>query len=139
MSEITPDQIATDLHYRRQAMNYFSNQAEEFGDRAVEMRTVARNLASTVDPLRRVFNGIRIFHTNRTWQGNAATASRNRLDTYEDRHGAAIRSIDRLIDSLEEEALIVEQQQATALDQIGDLRWQIHQLEQDALALTSVQ
>jgi len=104
-------------------------QRELDGDHAAQARSLAANLTATVQPLRSLFDGIRSLHTPTTWQGNAATQSRIRLDAHEARTYQAIRQLDALIDDLEDRALQLEQLRSTRLGEIEDLQWQVYLLE----------
>lgn len=98
---------------------------EQYGAHAEQARALARDLTATVAPLRSLFDGIRSAHTPATWEGNAATQSRSRLDTHEIRTAQAVRQIDALIDELTDRAYQLEQQRNAGLDQIEDIRWQL--------------
>ena len=104
-------------------------QREQDGDHAAQARALAQSLTNTVQPLRSLFDPIRSLHTTTTWQGNAATESRVRLDGHEARTNQAVRQIDALIDDLEQLALQLEQQRNAGLSEIEDLRWQMYLLE----------
>lgn len=124
------DQINTDIHYRNIALGHLHTEANAYEDRAAAMRTLAASLTTAIQPLRSAFNPIRSLHTTQTWEGQAATASRTRLDGHEIRHNTAIRSIDGLIDDLVTEAAVAEQRRSTTLGEIDDIRWQIHLLKE---------
>ena len=124
------DQINTDIHYQNIALGHLYEEAGSYEDQATRMRSLAAGLTTAIQPLRSAFNDIRSLHTTQTWEGRAATASRARLDGHEIRHNAAIRSIDALIDDLEAGAAVAEQRHSTTLGEIGDVRWQIHLLEE---------
>ena len=124
------DQINTDIHYRNIALGHLHQEAANYEDEAARMRSLAAGLTTALEPLRTAFNGIRSLHTTRTWEGQAATASRARLDGHEIQHNTAIRSIDGLIDDLEAEAAVTEQRRSATLGEISDIRWQIHLLEE---------
>lgn len=81
-------------------MNAASQNVRTYEARAADMRRVARNLEGEVDKLNNVFLPIRLLHTANTWQGNAASLSRQRLDGHEDRFHSAIRMINGTIGDL---------------------------------------
>jgi hypothetical protein len=75
----------------------------------------ARDLAATANALRRstaplsgVLNTVRALHTSMTWEGNAATASRRRLDIHDERCASALNAIDSLIADLQEQQQVQE-------------------------------
>ncbi len=135
MPERTPDEIKTDLYYRRLTIGNLRIEAQSYEIKAARMRTIAVQLTNAVQPLRTAFNPIRSLHTAQTWEGQAATASRRRLDEHEIRHNTAIRSIDGLITDLEVEAARVEQMRSSTLGEIDAVSWQITRLEREADAL----
>ena len=103
-------------------MGYWQRVVEQTSDRAEELRQIARALDFEVQPLRTVFSPLRGLHTAQTWEGQAATNSRNRLDEHELRCVTAIRAIDTLVDDLESEALQAESRAATAASSYDTMR-----------------
>ncbi len=81
-------------------MHAASRNVTTYEARAEDMRRVARNLEGEVAKLNNVFLPIRLLHTANTWQGNAATLSRQRLDGHEDRFHSAIQMINGTISDL---------------------------------------
>lgn len=75
--------------------------ADGYAAEQVEMRRVARALRAEITPLNNLFMPIRGLHDSTTWEGNAATESRRKLDTHEDRFGSAVTSINGLASDLD--------------------------------------
>ena len=78
--------------------------AEQLEANAEQMRLVAQLLIDQVAPLRTELDHVIDLHTNSTWEGQAATQSRLRLERQHDRCRRAIRTIDDLIDDLQARA-----------------------------------
>lgn len=97
-------------------------------DRAEELRSVARNIDAQTGPLRQVFLPIRGLHTATTWEGNAATQSRTRLDIHESRTSGAITTLDALVDDLYAEATRADADASSARASAGSARWSIGRL-----------
>ncbi len=121
--------LQRELARSRQSLNYLNNHAESHDSNALRMRQIAARLTNEIQPLRTVFTPLRQLHTSHTWEGQAATASRRRLDQHEIRHTAAIRGIDRLIDDLETTAQWHAAESAELSTQINNVRWAIQSLE----------
>lgn len=92
----------------------WAQRAADLDGQQRDMREVARRLSEELTPLNNLFLPIRELHNTSTWEGNAATQSRTRLDGYENQYEAAVRSINGLIDSLNSRAgeLYAEEQSA---------------------------
>lgn len=134
--DATRNRLEDVLEQSEAELSRLHDQVELHGEYAARARAVAGQLTDNVAPLRSLFDGIRSLHTTATWQGNAATESRSRLDVHELRTTQAVRQIDALIDELVERAQQFERQRSAGLGQIEDLRWQVHLVELE-LAYTS--
>ena len=99
-------QLREQIRLREAAATSYEIQARGHEDSAMQMRQIANDLSFEVEPLRTVFRPIRALHIPNTWEGQAATASRTRLDGHEARTNSAIRSIDGLIEDLQDRAVI---------------------------------
>ena len=95
-------QLERDLYYARRAATSYRREAAQFRAEATEMLSTAHDLTLAAAPLRQVLQPIRQLHTPLTWEGNAATASRRRLDAHEDRCNRVVIQIDNLIEDLNE-------------------------------------
>lgn len=133
--EAVHEQIEADLSRNRTSLQYLDRRADDFTDRAFHLRQLANEIGVELFPLRTAFDQIRRLHTRNTWQGQAATISRQRLDTHEERHNTALRHLDQLIDDLEREASISQQQATDIHAQMSSVRWAISQLEQELAAV----
>lgn len=71
------------------------------GTAADEMQRIAADLDRAAEPLRTALRPIEALHTPATWEGRAATASRDRLAGHDERRVAALGSLDHLIGDLE--------------------------------------
>lgn len=131
--EIAIAQIEADLSRNRASLHYLDQRADGLADRAFRLRQLANEISIELTPLRTAFDRIRLLHTRNTWEGEAATASRQRLDTIESRHHAAVRQLDQLIDDLQHEASISHQEATDLHAQMHAVRWAIDRLE-DQLA-----
>ncbi len=127
------EQIEADLSRNRASLRYLDQRADDFGDRAFRLRQLANELTVEAVPLRTAFDQIRRLHTLATWEGQAATASRHRLDVLESRHNTAIRQIDQLVEDLLLEASISAQQATDIHAQMSSVRWAIDHLEQQLI------
>lgn len=125
----TVPEVEDEIAEHHAELSALHSEVNQYGEYAEQARALARELTNTVAPLRSLFDGIRSLHTTATWQGNAATESRSRLDIHEIRTAQAVRQIDALIDELTDRAHRLEQQRSAGLGQIDDLRWQIYMLE----------
>ncbi len=83
------------------SMNYWARKASNYEAVAADMRRVAKGLEQEVGALHNLFMPIRHLHTAATWEGNAATLSRQRLDAHESRLNGATLSINAIIADLE--------------------------------------
>lgn len=93
-------QLNSALH----SMRYWDRQAGLESELAEQMRRIAHELDASAAPLDHVLAPIRDLHTPQTWDGNAATQSRRRLDAHEDRCATAIRAVHYVIDDLQTQA-----------------------------------
>lgn len=82
------------------SMHYWSRRAQTLEATAADMRRVARGLERETDKLYNLFLPLRLVHTASTWEGNAATLSRQRLDGHEAQFNAALQMINGLITEL---------------------------------------
>lgn len=121
--------IETQLSTEYSNMGYWQRSAAAAEDDAAEMRRVARGLDREIAPLRTVFGPIRSLHVAATWEGQAATLSRQRLDEHELRCTTAIRTVDALVDDLDAEALRAEARADTARSFYNTARRSAVQLE----------
>lgn len=117
------------LSRNRASLTYLRGQAEDHDSRAIRMRQLAAELTNHVQPLRTCFTDLRRLHTPHTWEGRAATASRLRLDGHEARTNTAVRSLDYLIDDLEDQARWHVGESADLGVQISHVRYAISALE----------
>lgn len=138
MSELSEEQVQREINSRRDAVEQLTGQANSDGEKAARMRFLATAILNDLAPLRTALNGVRLLHTRHTWEGRAATASRERLDGHEERHSSAIRRLDELVDALEAQAQVLEQQRSDAFGDITGFRWEIHWLEQQQLHAASL-
>ena len=97
-------EAAAELDRALRSMRYWDNRADEYSELAQDMRRTARELDNAVAPLDGVLRPVQDLHTASTWEGNAATQSRIRLDAHQDRCASAIRTIHHLIADLDDEA-----------------------------------
>lgn len=132
------EQIEADLSRNRASLQYLDQRADDFADRAFRLRQLSNEITVELSPLRTAFDQIRRLHTLHTWQGDAATASRQRLDTLESRHQTALRQLDQLIDDLLLEASISHQQATDIHTQMSSVRWAIGELEDQLTAASRV-
>jgi hypothetical protein len=103
MSESSEVQFRHALHERTETsdnLDMWTDTAEQLEAQADEMCLVAQLLIDHVEPLRTVLNRVIDLHTTSTWEGNASTQSRLRLERQDDRCRHAVRTIDDLIDDL---------------------------------------
>ena len=96
------------IRMREAAATSYDRMAGDHDSSAFRMRQVAAGLTAEINPLRTVFTAIRGLHTPNTWEGQAAAASRVRLDGHEARTNSAILLVDRLVEDLQDEAVIQE-------------------------------
>lgn len=80
--------------------NYWRGRAGDLETKAIDMQRVARSLEGEVGRLNNLFLPIRHVHNASTWQGNAATLSRQRLDAHEARFSSAITMLNGVITEL---------------------------------------
>jgi len=92
------------IEYQLEQASYWNGKADDYGQAAQRMRQIAGQLRTEVSALTDLFGPIRRLHTTATWQGNAATLSRNRLDVHEDRHRFAVRAIEGIANDLDADA-----------------------------------
>ena len=78
-------EAAADLDRALRSMRYWDGRANAYVALAEDMRRTARELDASVAPLDGVLAPVRDLHVPSTWEGNAATQSRLRLDAAEDR------------------------------------------------------
>ena len=121
--------METQLSSQYSNMRYWQRAATDAEDEAAEMRRVARGLDREVTPLRTVFGPIRTLHVAATWEGEATTLSRQRLDEHELRCTNAIRTIDALVDDLDAEAVLADARADTARSFYNSARRSAAQLE----------
>jgi hypothetical protein len=76
--------------------------------KARDFEDTASALSRSTAPLSGVLNTVRALHTSMTWEGNAATASRRRLDIHDERCASALNAIDSLIADLQEQQQVQE-------------------------------
>lgn len=87
--------------------------------RAAELRLVAEGIKTEMVPLDGLFISINGLHNSTTWEGNAATQSRTRLDTNEGRVSQARDMLNGLVLDLEAEEAQAEGQAAVARTYAG--------------------
>ena len=75
---------------------------------AAEMRRVADHLDQAISPLKNLLSPIRGLHTPSTWEGNAADASRDRLEDLVAQTAWATGSISSVADDLRAAASVQE-------------------------------
>lgn len=88
---------------RSERRNHQSHAAQHRGQ-AGSLRELADSIDWQADPLHRTFDPVVSLHTERTWEGVAATAARTRLDRHEQRCLDALRSARGLAEDLRAEA-----------------------------------
>lgn len=124
-----------DLERAQQSMRYWDGRADEYSARAAEMRRTARELDAAASTLDRVLAPVQNLHVTSTWEGNAATQSRLRLDAHHDRLTTAIRTIDLLIGDLESEATTASVRASNASDEYTRYRQRVGRIEVELGAL----
>ncbi|NNC79012.1 MAG: hypothetical protein HKN94_02565 [Acidimicrobiales bacterium] len=100
-----------DVDQWRADARWFAQEAATARDDAIEVRRLAADLGAEIDPLRTMLDSIGGLHTRTTWEGNAATASRRRLEGHEGRRVLAVRTLDGVIDDLEAQAQALDKVQ----------------------------
>jgi len=121
-----------------QLATHWGDKADEYGQAAQRMRIVAGRLRFELTALHDLFGPIRNLHTTGTWQGNAATLSRRRLDAHEDRHNSAVRAINGIADDLDTEASAADHQATQARQNETYYRQQATRIDVEAGAFDDV-
>jgi uncharacterized protein YukE len=123
------EQSSAEIRHREDDLDAAYNTIRMLGDtahrheeEARHMRLVAQLLSAELAPLRAMFDPVREHHTTDAWEGNAAIASRRRLDEHEDRCLNAIRTLDTLIDDLEQAAAVAARASDRAHDEADSAR-----------------
>lgn len=97
-------ELVEDLTEALESQRQWATRAAGIEATVAEMREVARQLRGEITALGDPFTAIQGLHTPATWTGNAATQSRQRLDTHEERFRDAVRSVETLATSLSDDA-----------------------------------
>lgn len=111
-----------DLDAAYNAIRMLGDTARRHEEEARHMRLVAQRLSTELEPLRAMFDPVREYHTTDVWEGNAAIASRRRLDEHEDRYLNTVRTLDTLIDDLEQAAAVSARTSDRAHDEADSAR-----------------
>jgi hypothetical protein len=98
--------IMGDIDQLRADARVYDRRARDAADDAAELRRVAHSLDDDLDRLDGVLKPVRDLHWPRVWIGDAATASRDRLDEHEIRTVAAVQVIGNLVADLRSEAAV---------------------------------
>jgi len=104
--------LKDDVDQWRADARWFERQAVTARDDAIELRLVAELLSAEVEPLRTILAPVVGLHTVDTWEGNAATASRLRLDGHDGRRVMAVRTLNTVVADLQAEARAQDEVQA---------------------------
>lgn len=128
-------ELADDIERHSQYFNYWQGVETAANARAGDLRRVKLGLTANIEPLVGIFNPIRTYHTANTWEGNAATASRERLGIHEDVLRGAQRNLEALIDDLQAELVIAEGEAGRAEEQAGRYSWLRYQAQNEKTAL----
>ncbi len=131
-------EAAADLDRALQSMRYWDGRADAYIALAEDMRRTARELDASVAPLDGVLAPVRDLHVASTWEGNAATQSRLRLDATEDRCASAVRTIHHLIADLQDEAVAVSARADDARDRQRQYRLTASRIEVELGAFDDV-
>ncbi len=131
-------EAAADLDRALRSMRYWDGRANAYVALAEDMRRTARELDASVAPLDGVLAPVRDLHVPSTWEGNAATQSRLRLDAAEDRCSSAVRTIHHLIADLQDEATIASARADEARDQQRQYRLTASRIEVELGAFDDV-
>ena len=99
------------------------------GTAADAMQRVAAGLDRALEPLRTALGPLEALHTSATWEGRAATASRDRLALHDERRRATLRSVEQVIAELETTAAIRRRTADLAWDDYVGLANQVRGLE----------
>ena len=127
-------ELATQISSYTRSITYWQGQEGAADSRAFDLRRVKQGLTNGISPLAGIFTPIRTYHTVNTWEGNAATASRERLDIHEEVLGGARRNIEALIDDLQDELVITEGEADWAGNRVShyrSLRWAAEEEKRD--------
>lgn len=98
--------VRRELHELRLDRDRSRTAALAAGTAADEMQCIATDLDRALEPLRTALRPIEALHTAATWEGRAATASRDRLAGHDERRIATLGSLDLLIGELEATAAV---------------------------------
>ena len=119
------DQLNTEISALHIGLRRWISIETTHSNRAEELRAAADGIETHSAPLHDLFRPIWHFHTAHTWEGSAATQSRERLGIQEERVADVITALDRLVMDLDAEAVIEDGLAAGARDRIGTYRSEI--------------
>lgn len=128
------DRIETDIASYRGSRDYWTSVETTADDRAADCRRVASAIRANTDPLSTVLQPVFDLHTTHTWEGNAATQSRNRLDIHSERATGAITTLRGLATDLEAEAAVAALRADTAAQEVANYAWKITMAQDDLQA-----
>jgi len=120
-----------DIYWLNRHLSQLSGEAWAAEQRAETLRSVASQMTNNIDPLRGVFTPVHRYHTVNTWEGNAATQSRTRLDTHEGRTTGAITTLDGIVDDLYDAAALADGAASSARSQASSTSWRLSQARDD--------
>ena len=101
------------------SLGYWQREEAHYDDRAAACRAAAAGIDTNTDPLGTILAPVWGLHTTHTWEGGAATRSRNRLDIHSSRAAGAITTLRALADDLWAEAENAQNRANTAGGEAG--------------------
>jgi len=140
--ELVPEILTSlndDIEAEQRSMRSWGNLADGYTQTIIDMQRVSRLLQAEVTALHNLFLPIRSLHTTATWEGDAATLSRQRLDTTESRFAAALAMINSLIGDLRGEIIATERLRTNARANEDAHRREANALQTTLNAVTAIQ
>ena len=119
------DAINTEISFLNNGLGYWIGEEVEHNNRATKLRETADGIDLNAAPLQNILRPIWDFHTSNTWEGGAATRSRTRLGTHEERISDVITTLNRLVADLDAEAALEEGLASEAGAQVSAFRVQL--------------
>ena len=113
---------------------YWQREEAHYGEHADACRAAAAGIDTNTDPLGSVLAPVWGLHTTHTWEGGAATRSRNRLDIHSGRTTGAITALRALADDLRAEAENAQNRANSAGSEVGRYRTLILDSQDDLRA-----
>ena len=101
------------------SLGYWQREEARYDDHAAACRAAAAGIDTNTDPLGTILAPVWGLHTTHTWEGGAATRSRNRLDIHSGRAAGAITALRALADDLWAEAITAQNRADTAGGEAG--------------------